>query len=197
MKAQNRLFLHNKCLECDHRSMKYVIEDHDITLSIPEGAVAEGEKVHFEVGVAMYGPFIFPENTQPISPILWVYAVEDVRMFEQFQLILPHCYAGSVISPEHQISFAIADQNSVETVDGQAHYCFKLWKRDTIFYEEKYGAIRTDFCNHTFCIVKHTNCGYWYQDLSFSLACLDLQQSKTVHEFCFFGLFNLATHKMV
>ena len=192
-------FLDHQMLEIDCAGREYTNVDHDITLRIPEGAVAEGEKVHFEVGVAMYGPFIFPENTQPISPILWLFAEEDIRLNEYFQLILPHCYAGSVTPPE-EISFAIAlaEQNFTEIIDDQAHYSFELWKRGTkFFYEETYGAIQTDFCNHIFCIVKHTKHGYWHQDLGFSLACVDLQLSKTVNEFHFYGLFNLAIHRMV
>ena len=58
-------FLDHQMLEIDCAGQEYTnnIIDHDITLKIPEGAVAKGEKIHFEVGVAMYGPFIFPENT--------------------------------------------------------------------------------------------------------------------------------------
>ena len=190
-------FLYYGRLDCDHYGLEYAIEEHDITLGIPEGAVAEGEKVHFEVGVAMYGPFIFPKNTQPISPILWLYASEDVRINEWFQLNLPHCYTGSVIPPE-QISFAIADQNSTEIIDGQAHFLFELWGRGTkFFYEKTYGAIQTDFCNHIFCIVKHSNYGHWCQDLSFLLAQVDLRPSQTVQEFHFYGLFDIPTNRIV
>ena len=192
-------FLYYGRLDCDHYGLADVIEDHDITLRIPEGAVAEGEKIHFEVGVAMYGPFIFPENTQPISPILWLYASEDVRINKYFQLILPHCYTGSVIPPE-LISFTIADQNSTEIIDGQAHYSFELWRRSrgvNFFYEEMYGAIQTNFCHHIFCIVKHTKYGHWCQDLSFLLARVDLQPSQTVQEFHFYGLFNITTNRIV
>ena len=63
-------FLDHQILEVTCAGREYTNVDHDITLRIPERAMAEGEKIHFEVGVAMYGPFTFPENTQPISPIL-------------------------------------------------------------------------------------------------------------------------------
>ena len=88
-------FLDHRLLECDCAGREYTNVDHDITLRIPEGAVAEGEKVHFEVGVAMYGPFIFPENSQPISPILWLCLLEeDVELKKPFQVILPHYLTG-------------------------------------------------------------------------------------------------------
>ena len=114
-----------------------------------------------------------------------------------FQLILPHCHTGSVIPPE-LISFAIADQNSTEIIDGQSHYSFELWGRGAkIFYEETYGAIQTDFSHHIFSIVKHTKNGHWYQDLSFLLARVDLQPSQIVQEFHFYGLFNNTTNRKV
>ena len=52
-------FLHHQVLNCDSSGQKLHIEDHDITLTIPEGAVAKGEKLYLEVGVTMYGPFVF------------------------------------------------------------------------------------------------------------------------------------------
>ena len=63
-------------LECDFNGREYTNVDHDFTLRIPKGAVAEGEKVHFEIAVAMCGPFNFPEGTKVISPILWLCLLE-------------------------------------------------------------------------------------------------------------------------
>lgn len=34
-------FTHHHILQCDHTGLKYTFEDHDITLIIPEGAVAK------------------------------------------------------------------------------------------------------------------------------------------------------------
>ena len=61
----------------------YTITEHDITLRIPEGAVAIGKFSHLEMGAAMYGPFTFPENTQPISPILWLCPLEEDAQLEK------------------------------------------------------------------------------------------------------------------
>ena len=101
-------------IDCDGR--EYTNIDHDITLRIPEGAVAEGEKVHFEVGVAMYGPFIFPENTQPISPILWLCLLEeDVELKKPFQVILPHYLTGlnEEKMKQHKIRFVKANHSEI------------------------------------------------------------------------------------
>ena len=159
-------FLHYEKCDCDHNALNYVIKDHDITLRIPERAVAEGEKVHFEVGVAMYGPFYHPENSQN--------------------------------------SFAIADHSSSKHITeggtSQPHYVFKVHSRGAKFYSDQmtlYGTIQTNCCNHIFCIVKHTKHGHWCHDVSSLLAHVDLRPLQTVHEFHFYSVFNLATHRKV
>ena len=58
-------------LQCDSNGIEYTIEEYDITLRIPKGAVSEDQVIHFEIGISMasHGPFTFPDNTQPISPL--------------------------------------------------------------------------------------------------------------------------------
>ena len=127
-KTANVPFLDHQMLECDCTGREYTNVDHDITLRIPEGAVAEGEKVHFEVGVAMYGPFLFPENTQPISPILWLCLLEeDIELKKPFQVVLPHYLTG--LSKEkieyHEVGFAKANHNDYTFADIQMNYNFQ------------------------------------------------------------------------
>ena len=120
-------FHHHKLLECDCRGQEYTIKDHDITLRIPEGAIPVGKKIHFEIAVAMFGPFRFPENMQPISPILWLCLQEDSALTMPFQVIFPHFL--SELTKEkaqyHQINFAKADHNKYFIEDGQMKYTFQ------------------------------------------------------------------------
>ena len=151
-------FLYHHLLECDSSQLDYTIEDHDITLRIPEGAVAEGEKVHFEVGVAMYGPFVFPENTQPISPILWLCLLEeDVQLKKPFQVILPHYLTG--LSKErieyHQVRFAKANHSDYPYIGNQMSYKFQ--QRD-----DKPRLASTGYRNYGVLISKHC-CFYCLQ----------------------------------
>lgn len=119
-------FLHYYILECDCNGQQYTIEDHDITLIIPERAVPEGKKVHFEIGVAMYGPFNFPESTRPISPIIWLCLLEDAELKKPFQLIVPHFLTQ--ISEErvcyHQVGFAKANHDDYTSDSSQIAYNF-------------------------------------------------------------------------
>ena len=76
----------------------------------------------------MYGPFIFPENTQPISPILWLCILEeDVELNKPFQVILPHYLTGLSKGriEYHKVGFAKADHNTYTFVDNQLTYSFQ------------------------------------------------------------------------
>ena len=144
------IFHQHVVFDCSGR--EYTIANHDITLKIPEGAVPEGQIIHFEVAVTMCGPFTFPNNTQPISPILWLCIVEeDVELKKPFKVILPHFLAGQTRDRllHHQASFAKA-----------SHYKYIL-QNEHIYYEflpsidksgfafngcRGYGVLETDHC---------------------------------------------------
>ena len=125
---------------------------HDITLRIPEGALAKGEKVHFEIGVAMYGPFMFPENTKPISPILWLCKLEEsVELKKPFQVVLPHYLTG--IPKErvqyHQVGFAKVNHNDYSFIDNQMTFKFQKSEVEPIFASSgyrNYGVLVSKHC---------------------------------------------------
>ena len=84
------LFYHTK-LEFDHNGLEHTIIGHNITLRVPKGTIGIGDKIYFEVAVLMFGPFTFPKNTQPISPILWLCpSPDDYQLKKPFKIILPH-----------------------------------------------------------------------------------------------------------
>ena len=157
-------FLHHCVLECGSSGQEYTIKDHDITLRIPPGAIPAGLKVHFEIAVAMFGPFIFPRDTQPISPILWLCLLDDCVLSKPFQVILPHYLKCTPLSKElekHQIVFAKADHM----------YTRSLKLRDRIKYAFKpcdskphlathgkcsYGILSTNHCCFICLLAKQT-----------------------------------------
>ena len=65
---------------------------NDFSLEIPEGAIPEEMRLTVDVGVALFGPFQFPEGLRPVSPVFWV-CVLDNENFEFSKLItvtIPH-----------------------------------------------------------------------------------------------------------
>lgn len=109
--------------------------------------------MHFEVGVAMYGLFIFPENTQPISPILWLCLLEeDVELKKPFQIVLPHYLTGlskEKIQYDHQVRFAKAKHSNSTVLDTQMCYRFEQCNNEPQFAStgyRNYGVLISKHC---------------------------------------------------
>ena len=66
---------------------------YGMCLRIPEGAILEGIKVTIDIGVALYGPFQYPNGLRPVSPVFWI-CVSGRKNF-QFQknvkITIYHC----------------------------------------------------------------------------------------------------------
>jgi hypothetical protein len=78
-----------KQFTCDQRGAELLIDD--IRVTIPPGAIPD-RTVQVEMGVAMYGPFKFPENYRPVSPMLWFCIKEPkgVELSLPIEFMLPH-----------------------------------------------------------------------------------------------------------
>ena len=147
-------FLHHQVLECDYRGLTHTISDHDITLKIPEGTVSKGETVHFELGVSLYGPFRFPENTRPISPIIWLCLLEDdYELQKEFEMYVPHFLMNLTEQRirQHQVCFAKAHHDySMETKDKHDmsyNFCRFGSQTSFIFKDEKcYAVLASKHC---------------------------------------------------
>ena len=171
-------FLYHHILHCDSNGIEFTIEKHDITLRIPKGAVATGKRIRFEIGVAMYGPFTFPESTRPISPIIWLCNLDEdsepLKLQKPFQLIVPHILTKLTKQnlQEFQIEFGKALHSSL-TIDGdQQRYQFYPCDTKPLFASdqyESYGLLKSIHCcfyclqarrtrdvtkNITYCIVR-------------------------------------------
>ena len=139
-------------MECGYSGLNYTIEDHDITLKIPEGAVEKNQIIHVEIGVSMYGCFIFPKNAHPISPIVWLCILEkDLKLNEKFHLILPHFLTG--LSREklshHQVKFAKANHDNSIVKDGERKYKFNIYDSQPLFVSsgsKSYAVLESDHC---------------------------------------------------
>ena len=73
--------------QCTHDGRHYYDEANDFNLEIPEGAIPEGETITIDIGVALYGPFHYPEGLRPVSPVFWL-CVRD-KKFKFFHFLKP------------------------------------------------------------------------------------------------------------
>lgn len=137
-------------LECDLSGFEYTNTDHDITIKIPEGAIAEGKEIHFETAVVMYGPFIFPENCQPVSPILWLCIVEEnYELKKPIEITLPHFLTGVTEEKArlHSLTFVKASHTNHHP---QVYDFHQSASDDDITFlsigTRNYGTLRTYHC---------------------------------------------------
>ena len=188
-------FLDHQILECDYNGREYTNVDHDITLRIPEGAVTEGEKIHLEVGVAMYGPFNFPENTKLVSPILWLCLLEkDTKLRKSLEIVLPHYLTGNIDA--YGIGFMKANHNDYEMKDCQMFYNFKaLNKSDTVLvFRERQGydiTVTDHFCY--FCLTASENTPKITENTNYCLARVESHISESLKEITFCTSYHLPT----
>ena len=114
--------------------------------------MVEGKQIHFEIGVAMYGPFTFPEKTRPISPVIWLCILEEnAKLRKTFQLILPHILTGLNKDrlQHHRIEFLKANHKDVSLCDGHMMYNFCRCETKTYFASHgcrSYGVIKSTHC---------------------------------------------------
>ena len=77
---------------CTCQGIEYNDEWNDFTLKIPQGAIPEGESLTIDIGVALYGPFQYPEGLRPVSPVFWI-CVGDKNYFhflKPVEVTIPH-----------------------------------------------------------------------------------------------------------
>jgi hypothetical protein len=188
-------FLHHYILECNHTGLKYTFEDHDITLIIPEGAVAKGQTIHVEFDVTLCGHFVFPKNTQPISPIVWLCLLEEeARLNKPFQLFLPHFLTGLTTEELqcHQVGFVKATHGS-SMEDGRIKYDFNPC--DSVHFpssgNKSYAVLESDhFC---FYCLKAKKTSDLVRDASYCLTRVESSVSPERNEIYFIATYQLKT----
>ena len=81
--------------ECTHSKQEYPYynEDNDFWLVIPEGAIPVGDNIIIDIGVALFGPFQYPPNIRPVSPVFYisVRGQNNYRFLKPLRVTLGHC----------------------------------------------------------------------------------------------------------
>ena len=88
-------------IACDHSGGSYSSECHNIQLHIPEGAITAS---NLEFAVTLHGPFEFPEDVKPVSPIVWLSTQEGIQFAKSVELTLPH-----IANRSESLAFYAAD----------------------------------------------------------------------------------------
>ena len=79
--------------QCTHDGRRYYDEHNNFGLEIPAGAISEGASITIDIGVALYGPFQYPEGLRLVSPVFWLCVRDrkDFQFLKPVKLTIPHC----------------------------------------------------------------------------------------------------------
>ena len=170
--------------------------DHDFTLRIPKGAVTEGEMVHFEIAVAMYGPFNFPEGTKVISPILWLCLLEEAATLRKpVEIVLPHCLSQTDDVDQYGIGFLKANHSDYEMNDSyQISYNFRPLDSVTdkmLAYRENQGYCITLTDHFCYLCLSAPDSEVVTENTNYCLA--RVHSSEPLQEIIFCALYHLPT----
>ena len=91
-------------MEFNERGVKYHSTEHGITIIIPEDAVSG--KARLQVGVALVGPFRFPENYTPVSAVAWINT--SVPLQKHAELHMPYFVLLQDEEDTKELSFFLA-----------------------------------------------------------------------------------------
>ena len=58
-------------------------------IEVPEGTIPEGHPLQMELSMCLYGPFMFPDDLYPVSPILILCPQTDIKLSWSIKVTLP------------------------------------------------------------------------------------------------------------
>ena len=132
---------------CSHEGRVFYDDKNKFRLGIPKGAIPEKESITIDIGVAMYGPFQFPEGQKPVSPVFWVCIRECKfsRFLKPVTITIPHCI-GLRTSDSLGLTFLKGDHE----VNSQHMYQFQNIEGSEMVFEARQskGVLKTThFCS--------------------------------------------------
>ena len=148
----------------------------------------------------MYGPFRFPDNTRPISPILWLCLMEkNTKLKMPFQIALPHCLDDLTKekAKDYQVAFVKVHHDFCTAESGQPIYTFEpLPTEDApLFFtigERHYGLLKTGhFCY--LCITAECNNPVLEKDIDYCLTRIQVPITDVRHKAIFCLSYHLPT----
>ena len=129
--------------------VKFFSKSNDFTLDIPRGAVPENERLTLDVGVALFGPFQFPEGLRPVSPVFWV-CVRDNSTFQfskPVTVTIPHFLSLRSDEDVQSLGLTFLKAKHTKNMEGMYEFC-EIDGAMKFQTSSKFGVLKTrHFCS--------------------------------------------------
>ena len=103
---------------CDHNGGVLSSKDGDLKLTIPEGAIKEGDLVALSLASGLYGPFVLPSQCQAdvVSPYYWIGASASYHFHKPIQVEFQHFAVVTACDPSHYQMLCCEDDDKSYTM---------------------------------------------------------------------------------
>lgn len=132
-----------------HNGVQYSSQYHDVRISVPKGATNKHTTVELQVGVALHGPFSFPDEKRPVSPIVWVGMNPNTKLKKHMEIIIPHFVDRSGQS----LSTELILLKATDLVKGgkKQYQFYRVAENNQYFDDANHGTVTTKHSCY-FCI---------------------------------------------
>ena len=131
----------------DHHSGELIIEDHDITIAVPQLAISEGDKVNVQACASLTGPYLLPDGYELVSVFICIEA--NYRFSKLVRITIPHFAAIESLDQSFELVILTAESNDlVLNEDGD----FVLQMHESVYdYQYKINDDHCDYYTNHFC----------------------------------------------
>ena len=109
---------HAVSVSCDHNGGVLTSEHDDLKLTIPKGAIKEGDVVTISIASDLYGPFVLPSNRQAdlASPYYWIGVSGSYHFHKPVQVEFEHFAVVTACDPSHYQLLCCEDDDESYTM---------------------------------------------------------------------------------
>ena len=149
-----RIYVQNTCLLshtsttsllCDHNGGVLTSKDGDVKVTIPEGAIKDGDLVTLSTASHLYGPFVLPSKYQAgvVSPYYWIGVSESYHFQKPVQVEFQHFAVVTACDPSHYRLWCCEDDDESYTMRQDDGCSLEFTVQDDISW--------CTFCTDHFC----------------------------------------------
>ena len=132
---------------CDHNGGVLTSKDGDLKLTIPEGAIKEGDLVTLSLASDLYGPFVLPSKRQAdvVSPYYWIGVTGSYHFQKPVQVSFQHFAVVTACDPSHYQLLCCEDDDDSYTMRPDVGCSLRFTVQDDI----SWCTFNTDdFCSY-------------------------------------------------